>query len=203
MKSKYSAFALVELVVIIVLSVVLFALLMPTLHQREGGCYRSACMSNARQIGLAFKQFAVDNNDEFPGIVTAKNSVTSSSVFASLTNGNYLAIGKVYTCPQDTGKVTGSSSSFGPANNSYACVVSNSTGLHGLNESVSSDNPLIFDTGLKGAPGYVINLKDAKWDSGSSHKGGGGNIFFVGGQAAFRKVFDTGADGTNGFVILP
>ncbi len=202
--AKHKAFTLVEAVVILVLVCLFYALLIPATTRVRGPCRRSACLSNARQIGLAFKQYAIDNNDQFPWIGASSNSVTSSSVFATLTNGCYLSIGKIYICPQDKGKVTGTSGLFGAANNSYACVVSNSSGLHGLSETNSSDNPLILDAHLKGAPGYVVNLTNAKWNSNASHGGGdGGNIFYVGGQAAFKKTFDTGTDGTDGFIVEP
>ncbi len=73
---------------------------------------------------------------------------------------------------------------------------------------MSAYNPLILDAGLTGAPCYVANLTNAKWNPKFPHKingdiKDGGYIFSIGGQAAFKKAFDTGTDGTNGFILEP
>jgi len=202
MNPNLKAFTLVELLLAIVLTMILTALLMPAMSRTHCGGRRSNCLSNARQIGLAFKQYSVDNSDSFPS-VSSNSSLTSSSVFLSLTNGNYLSVGRIYLCPQDEKRTCGTSSCFTSSNNSYACLVADSTGTKGLTEGESSDNPLILDRGLIGAPGYAINLTNATWSQTSPHKTYGGNIFYVGGHASFRRFFDTGSDGTNGFVVVP
>lgn len=210
MNSNHKAFTLVELILAIALTVILLMLLQPRGSRARESARRANCMSNVRNIGLAFKQYAVDNNDSFPAIVTSNNGITSTSVFLSLTNGNYLMPGRIYLCPSENYPYTSNTkiASVGPGNftstnNSYACVVSNASGIHGLNESMSSDNPLILDRGLIGTPGSVIHLGNTHWNTDSPHKVDGGNIFYVGGHAAFRKNFDTGADGTNGYVLEP
>ncbi len=208
MNSNHKAFTLVELLLAIVLTVILLGLLQPTHCRARESARRANCMSNVRNIGLAFKQYAVDNNNSFPTIVTSNNGITSTSVFLSLTNGGYLQPGKIYVCPSDKKKkpfkkTFFSSGSFTEANNSYACVVANATGTNGMTEAASSDQPLLFDEGLIGAPGYAINLTNATWSAASPHKTDGGNIFYVGGHAGWKKRFDTGSDGTNGFVVVP
>lgn len=161
---------------------------------------RSACLSNTRCIGLGFKQYAVDNGDFFPTGIASANTT-----FAMLTNGNYLAIGKIYLCPSDTGKTTGWTLSFGAANCSYSCVNLDNKGGALFDDTNSWDNPLIFDAGI-GAAGVRVQslaISSAKWTT-SPHGGtSGGNIFYTGGQAAFKRVFDTGKDGTNGVVKIP
>lgn len=100
-------------------------------------------------------------------------------------------------------KIAGSPGNFTTVNNSYAYVVADAAGTNGLSEAGSSDQPLIFDEGVIGAPGWVIGLTHAFWKSTSAHKGDGGYVFYVAGQAGFKKKFDTGSDGTNGYVVVP
>ena len=81
----------------------------------------------------------------------------------------------------------------------------------GMSEAASTEQPLIFDMDIEGATAgtaaaadvTAVVLKDKKWIVTSAHKGEGGNIAYGGGQAAWKKVFDTGVDGTNGILRIP
>src|SRR5579859_6559139 len=60
------SFTLVELLVVIGIISVLIALLMPALSRAREQSKQVACLSNLRQLGMAFYMYANDNKGLFP-----------------------------------------------------------------------------------------------------------------------------------------
>ncbi|OHB65147.1 MAG: hypothetical protein A2Y76_12260 [Planctomycetes bacterium RBG_13_60_9] len=58
------AFTLIELLVVIAIIAILMAVLMPALHRAREGGKRAACLSNLKQLALAWNIYADDNDDK-------------------------------------------------------------------------------------------------------------------------------------------
>jgi prepilin-type N-terminal cleavage/methylation domain-containing protein/prepilin-type processing-associated H-X9-DG protein len=108
--AQLRAFTLVELLVVIGIIAILVGILLPTLGRTRESARRAACLSNLRQVGLAFRFYADVNRDQVPLGYRAKNKQFNSMIYGStkravlfgwLYRAGYMKSPEVFYCPSN------------------------------------------------------------------------------------------------------
>jgi prepilin-type N-terminal cleavage/methylation domain-containing protein len=132
-KRRAPAFTLIELLCVIAIIAIMAALLLPAVTGAKAKGQRANCISNLRQIGLAFTGFAHDHEGKFPAQVSTNAGgaqelmVTAYKIPGEFYFGykfflpisNDLSTPKVLRCPSDKRDGVERFSSFSNANLSY------------------------------------------------------------------------------------
>ncbi|MES2460867.1 MAG: DUF1559 domain-containing protein [Armatimonadota bacterium] len=105
---KTAGFTLIELLVVIAIIAILAAILFPVFAQAREKARQTACLSNEKQLGLAFMQYVADYDGMFPaGTADPGNGPIGwgGQIFS------YVKSVDVYKCPSDA-SLTGTGISY-------------------------------------------------------------------------------------------
>ena len=124
---RTAALAVFEWLVIIAILAMLAVLLLAALAAAKRKSSRINCVSNLKQVGLAFRLWEGDNNGKYPMAVSMTNGgamelIATGNVAACFrVMSNELSTPKILLCPKDSRRTytTNFSASFSDANISY------------------------------------------------------------------------------------
>jgi len=126
-ESSTSGFSVLELSVVVLLLALLAMALMPAGRGNKAKATRINCVNNLKEIGLSFRTWALDNQDNYPMRVSITNhgamELASTGLLFSVFQvmSNELSTPKVLRCPTDTKRkcANGFTTAFGNSNLSY------------------------------------------------------------------------------------
>lgn len=108
---RSKGFSLFEAILVSVILAVLIAVFLPAFQRPRMKAKRISCVNNVKQINLAFRIWAGDNNDNNPWLVSVTNGGTlelaGSDIAYSqfIVTSNELSTPKLLLCPGDTNRV--------------------------------------------------------------------------------------------------
>ena len=133
LRKKIGAFTLLELLVVIAIIAILAALLLPALARAKAKAQRISCANNLKQVGLAMRTFAIDNDGNMPmslagaaggasedigtRVVSTTQTGSRGACKMFLAASNELSTPKILFCPSEYETQTRqAATSFAPIN---------------------------------------------------------------------------------------
>lgn len=156
-----NGFTLVDILMIVFVLAVLAFVLVPRLAQNKARSSRINCPGHLKQVGLAFRQWALDNGDKFPMQVSVTNGGTMELVESGAVYPHYQVMSnelntpKFLVCPADKSRTAATSFATNLSNGNLSYFV-------GVDAVETSPQMLLFGddnfnvSGKRPKPGLLL-----------------------------------------------
>jgi prepilin-type N-terminal cleavage/methylation domain-containing protein len=162
------AFTLIELLVVISIIAILAGIALPVFSQVQEKGKQTQDLSNAKQVGLACKIFATDNDGRYPyqngqvdppaspANAAAGLAYTSNQVFASLIP-NYLPTEKIFYLAGSAWSPNRPDEKIIQAADRCEANSNNYAYMYGMYDTYNPSYPLVFDAPMSSSTTYSTN----------------------------------------------
>src|SRR5438132_4226261 len=172
MTKKTAAFTLIELLIVITIIAVLASIALPAYNGVKERGDQTKDLSNAKQVALALRQFAIDNNGSYPSKPPAADYASASGTLSNSNDAfwwlfpNYLQSesvftisGSAYTPTNPDNKIDNVTTQVSTRTESLKAGENNFGYITGLTDTSNPTFPLIADGWAKGSPGQYTKDK--------------------------------------------
>ena len=168
MKSRFrkrSAFTRMDLILIVAALVVTALVTLPLIAKRHARSSKISCTNQLKQIGLAFRQWGLDNGDKYPAMVSTANGGAKEWIEAGATYTSFLVMSnelntpKILVCPYEKRKKIVAATTFGFPSSPWIPLTNNHSVTYFVGLDADEAQP---NTILSGDDNFLVSGEEPK-----------------------------------------